>query len=295
MFQQDESLRTKSATITLKPITHSPEGHQKQPSQNFRIRQSLKKIQDPVDFSQVKIGKEIQSGTYGKVFIGFLDGRFIAVKQVQDQKCNDELDIHTQLKHKNIVQCYGYIYGWYEIFDVAGSIADRLKIFGRFNEQLMKRFTIQILEGLEYLHSQKIVHRDLKGANILTNQRGHVKISDFGASRTMQINLSDTEFCNSMKGSFYWMAPELLRQHKHGRRIDIWSLGCVIIEMATASHPWPDCKMYADLVHLVESSKCPPIPQHLSPECQNFIKLCCQYDKMVRPQAYELKQHIWLK
>ena len=84
---------------------------------------------------------------------------------------------------------------------VAGSIADRLRQFGKFKEPLIRKFAIQILDGLIDLHSQQIVHRDPTGANILSDQKGNIKLADFGASRWSELsNYSDTEFCNSMKG-----------------------------------------------------------------------------------------------
>lgn len=92
------------------------------------------------------------------------------------------------------------------------------------------------MEGLKYLHENKVIHRDLKCANILLSSEGEVKLSDFGASKKIEkeLLLEDEEEMNqSIKGSPYWMAPEVVRQVGHDFRADIWSLGCLIIELLT--------------------------------------------------------------
>jgi mitogen-activated protein kinase kinase kinase 2 len=101
------------------------------------------------------------------------------------------------------------------------------------------------------------------------------------------------------------MAPELLNQEKHGRKIDVWSLGCTIIEMATANHPWyralnldvinrPDVKSYPELLLAVRGQKCPPIPEELSDKAKDFIRSCCQFDKKARPKVKDLLKHPFL-
>jgi len=90
------------------------------------------------------------------------------------------------------------------------------------------------------------------------------------------------------------MAPELINQEKHGRRVDIWSLGCTVIEMASGKHPWPNCKTYPELILSVMTKKMPPIPGHLSPVAKEFIRLCCEFDKNLRPKAHELLKHAFI-
>jgi serine/threonine protein kinase len=95
-------------------------------------------------------------------------------------------------------------------------------------------YTKQILEGLEYLHVNNIVHRDIKGSNVLVDRNGVCKLADFGNSKRLYCTKND----NQIKGTAHWMAPEVIKQLKYGRFSDIWSLGCTIIEMATGSPPW---------------------------------------------------------
>jgi serine/threonine protein kinase len=103
------------------------------------------------------------------------------------------------------------------------------------------------------------------------------------------------ETSKSIKGSFYWMAPELLKQEGHSRKIDVWSLGCCLIEMATGQNPWKkECKTFPELLVRLAQKQSPPIPQHLSPEAQDFIASCCTFDAKLRPRVRELRQHVFI-
>ncbi|KAJ3582019.1 hypothetical protein NHX12_015980, partial [Muraenolepis orangiensis] len=103
-----------------------------------------------------------------------------------------------------------------------GSIKDQLKSYGALTENVTRRYTRQILEGVSYLHSNMIVHRDVKGANILRDSVGTVKLGDFGAGRRLQtICLSGTGI-KSVTGTPYWMSPEVISGEGYGRKADIW-------------------------------------------------------------------------
>lgn len=102
-----------------------------------------------------------------------------------------------------------------------GSLAAWLKVFGPLNENLIRKFTGQILSGLYYLHSHKIVHRDVKGANILRDASGNVKLADFGASKRLQ-SIKTLSNCKSQVGTPYWMSPEVVNGSGYGRKSDVW-------------------------------------------------------------------------
>jgi serine/threonine protein kinase len=178
-----------------------------------------------------------------------------------------------------------------------GSLSSLLKQYGPLEEVVIKKYTRQILRGLQYLHGHGVVHRDLKGGNILVEPSSAVKIADFGASkhiRGLPVLSSNSELCTSIKGSLYWMAPEILKREGHGRKVDVWSIGCVLLEMATASHPWPDVTNYHTLCIEIAKGHTPPVPSSLSPECQDFIRLCLHHDKRERPNAAQLMKHPFL-
>lgn len=104
----------------------------------------------------------------------------------------------------------------------------------------MRNFVRQILQGLNYLHEREIIHRDIKGGNILVDNKGGIKISDFGISKKVEDNLLSGARVNrpSLQGSVFWMAPEVVKQTSYTLKADIWSVGCLVVEMLTGEHPW---------------------------------------------------------
>ncbi|KAG1359054.1 hypothetical protein COCNU_08G005000 [Cocos nucifera] len=129
-------------------------------------------------------------------------------------------------------------------FVPGGSISSLLGKFGSFPESVIRTYTKQLLQGLEYLHQNGIIHRDIKGANILVDNKGCIKLADFGASKQVA-KLATMNAAKSMKGTPYWMAPEVILQTGHSFSADIWSVGCTVIEMATGccSVPYWDNKV----------------------------------------------------
>ena len=173
-----------------------------------------------------------------------------------------------------------------------GSIASLLQRFGAFAEKLVAVYTRQILEGLHYLHTHHIMHRDIKGANILVDNAGCVKLADFGASRRLADLVTMESGCKSVKGTPYWMAPEVIKQTGHGRQADIWSVACTVIEMATAKPPWSDFTTpVSAMFHIASAKGPPPLPGHISHEARDFLLLCFNRVPKERPNAGRLLQH----
>eukprot|EP00743_Colponemidia_sp_Colp-15_P007389 GILK01007982.1.p1 GENE.GILK01007982.1~~GILK01007982.1.p1 ORF type:complete len:666 (+),score=101.11 GILK01007982.1:82-2079(+) len=259
-----------------------------------------------------KKGDLIGEGAYGRVYRGLNQktGQFMAVKQLkidgnlatyskQLAALQREISTFNGLDHPHIVR---YIGAQKDEDDDSicifmenmpgGSIAQLLVRFGPFSETVIRKYTKQILLGLQYLHSKGIVHRDVKGANMLVDADGTVKVADFGASKQIEELLSMSDGFKSIKGSVYWMAPEVMTQAGHGRRADIWSVGCTVIEMATAAHPWPDYPTYVTaLFQIANAAGPPPFPDFLSNDAKDFICLCCNRDPKSRPRAAELLNH----
>ena len=149
-----------------------------------------------------------------------------------------EMNILKELHHENIVTYYGSSQegGNLNIFleyVPGGSVSSMLNNYGPFDEPLVKNFTRQILIGLAYLHKRNIIHRDIKGANILIDIKGGVKITDFGISKKLSPLNKQQNKRASLQGSVYWMAPEVVKQVVTTEKADIWSVGCVIVEMFT--------------------------------------------------------------
>jgi len=208
-----------------------------------------------------------------------------------------ELEICSELAHPNIVRCLGHSYEGAQLsifleYVPGGSMAGVLRDFGALTGQQLQRSTRDCLHGLEYLHSRDppVVHRDVKGANLLVTLDMRVKLADFGCSKRAQNTQSFTT-----TGSVPWMAPEvIMNAGGHGRKADIWSLGCTVIEMATAESPWGKDAfsnvMYA-MRHIGMTDALPPMPDSLSPAANSFISLCLRRSVDARATALELLGH----
>ncbi|KAH7858932.1 hypothetical protein Vadar_029519 [Vaccinium darrowii] len=255
-------------------------------------------------------GELIGCGAFGRVYMGMnIDsGELLAIKQVSIasnaskdktqahiRELEEEVKLLKNLSHPNIVRYLGTareeesLNILLEIVP-GGSISSLLGKFGSFPESVIRMYTKQLLLGLEYLHENGIMHRDIKGANILVDNQGCIKLADFGASKKV-VELATITGAKSMKGTPYWMAPEVIRQTGHSFSADIWSVGCTVIEMATGKPPWSQYEEFAALYHVGTTKSHPPIPDHLSVEAKDFLLKCLQKEPNLRLSALDLLQH----
>ena len=261
-------------------------------------------------------GDLLGQGAFGSVYLGMDNdsGTLMAVKQVSlghgaasaaklaehVKLLEAEVRLLKQLDHPNIVRYIGTektskVLNIFLEYVPGGSIASLLANFGPFQESVVKLYTKQILMGLEYLHKNSIMHRDIKGANILVDNTGLVKLADFGASKKIEELVTVGSGANSVKGTPYWMAPEVITQSGHGREADIWSVACTVIEMATGRPPWSHCGSQVSAMFHIAKSKGPPlIPNELSEDCRDFLYLCFNRNWRERPSATALLNHPFL-
>ena len=214
------------------------------------------------------------------------------------RRIEQEVALMRRLKHPNIVSYLGTERTREDVFTIfmeyvpGGSIHSLLQRFGSFGETVIQKYTRQILLGLEYLHRHQIMHRDIKGANILVDNQGCVKLADFGASKRLAEIVTVDGVHKSIRGTPYWMAPEVIKQTGHGRQADIWSVGCTILEMATGKPPFSEFgSQVSALFHIASGTGPPPIPEFLSAEAHDFLILCFNRVPRDRPNASRLLRH----
>nr|AVZ44873.1 MAPKKK protein [Exserohilum turcicum] len=261
-------------------------------------------------------GQLIGKGTFGRVYLGMniTTGELIAVKQVEVnakaagsdkdkikelvKSLDQEIDTMQHLDHPNIVQYLGCERKEYSIsifleYISGGSVGSCIRKHGKFEESVVSSLTRQTLLGLSYLHREGILHRDLKADNILLDLDGTCKISDFGISKKTD-NIYGNDVTNSMQGSVFWMAPEVIRSQGQGysAKVDIWSLGCVVLEMFAGKRPWSKEEAIGAIYKLGSLNQAPPIPEDVSRvigvEGLSFMYDCFMIDPMERPTAETL-------
>ncbi|XP_050372503.1 MAP3K epsilon protein kinase 1-like [Argentina anserina] len=254
------------------------------------------------------LGDEIGKGAYGRVYKGLdlENGDFVAIKQVSLENIAQEdlnvimqeIDLLKNLNHKNIVKYLGSLKTKTHLHIVLeyvenGSLANIIKPnkFGPFPESLVAVYIAQVLEGLVYLHEQGVIHRDIKGANILTTKEGLVKLADFGVATKLTEADVNT---HSVVGTPYWMAPEVIEMSGVCAASDIWSVGCTVIELLTCVPPYYDLQPMPALFRIVQDEH-PPIPDSLSPDITDFLCQCFKKDARHRPDAKTLLSHPWIQ
>lgn len=262
-------------------------------------------------------GARIGAGSFGTVYLGMnpMSGELMAVKQVPipsgSSKQNEvqrnmitalqrEMTLLKDLNHENIVLYYGLssdenFLNIFLEYIPGGSVQLMLQLYGPFEEPLIRNFTRQVLVGLSYLHGVDIIHRDIKGANILIDIKGVAKISDFGISK--KVNTGDEEENNgstgkqakraSLQGLVYWMAPEVVKQTAYTKKADIWSVGCLIVEMFSGRHPFPNFSQMQAIFKIGTHTR-PEVPKWCTAEGQDFLTKTFEFDYAKRPSAVEL-------
>ncbi|KAM6405478.1 mitogen-activated protein kinase kinase kinase 4 isoform 6-T6 [Pluvialis apricaria] len=251
-------------------------------------------------------------GQYGKVYtcISVDTGELMAMKEIRFQpndhktikETADELKIFEGIKHPNLVRYFGVelhreeMYIFMEYCD-EGTLEEVSKL--GLQEHVIRLYSKQITIAINVLHEHGIVHRDIKGANIFLTSSGLIKLGDFGCSVKLKNNTQTMPGeVNSTLGTAAYMAPEVITRAKgegHGRAADIWSLGCVVIEMVTGKRPWHEYEHNFQIMYKVGMGHKPPIPDKVSPEGKDFLCHCLESDPKMRWTASQLLDHPFVK
>ncbi|EMC97528.1 hypothetical protein BAUCODRAFT_69016, partial [Baudoinia panamericana UAMH 10762] len=250
-----------------------------------------------------QLGDCLGRGAFGAVYraLNWSTGETVAVKAISlshlPHRASDlatimqEIDLLKNLNHPNIVKYHGFVKSSDHLYIILeycenGSLHSICKNFGKFPENLVSLYTAQVLQGLLFLHEQGVIHRDIKGANILTTKEGLVKLADFGVA-TRQADGS------SVVGTPYWMAPEVIELAGATTASDIWSLGCTVIELLDGKPPYHKFAPMPALFRIVNDDH-PPLPDGVSPLVRDFLMQCFQKDPNLRVSAKKLLKHPWI-
>ncbi|XP_069087832.1 dual specificity mitogen-activated protein kinase kinase 7 isoform X1 [Pleurodeles waltl] len=308
-------------------LTLPPHHHQMQRSmESMEIDQKLAEIMKQTGYltiggqryqaeiSDLENLGEIGSGTCGQVWnMRFKKtGHIIAVKQMRRSGNREEnkrilMDLDVVLKSHDcpyIVQCYGTFITNTDVFiamELMGTCAEKLKkrIQGPIPERILGKMTVAIVKALFYLKEKHgVIHRDVKPSNILLDERGQIKLCDFGISG----RLVDSKAKTRSAGCAAYMAPERIdppdpTKPDYDIRADVWSLGISLVELATGQFPYINCKTDFEVLTKVLQEEPPLLPCNMgfSLHFQSFVKDCLTKDHRKRPKYNKLLEHTFIK
>ena len=263
----------------------------------------LKKIYN-INNMNFKIGEILFEGQTSIIYkvLNLQSGKIFVIKRYYDFKYYDlyinEIEIYKKINYKRIIKYFGNYcnkneneFFIYLKFAENGNLKNLIDLNGPLKENLIKKFLIQILKILNYLHNKlKIAHRDIKSSNFLLGSKNELFLSDFGCSE--KINESN-ENLYGLKGTLPFCAPEILAGKKYSTKCDIWSLGCTIIEMGGMS-PWQGKKLdnyYQCITIIVKSDDVPEIPGYFCEDLKDFVLKCFERDVDKRFDVEMLMKH----
>ncbi|KAI0341197.1 p21 activated kinase [Trametopsis cervina] len=272
-----------------------------------QIMEKLRSVVSDEDPKQLysKIRK-VGQGASGHVYVAKIlaNGQKVAIKEMdlsnqpRKELIVNEILVMKESQHPNIVNFLeSYLVRNNELWVVmeymeGGALTDIIEN-NTLEEDQIASISFETCKGLGHLHSQHIIHRDIKSDNVLLDAQGHVKITDFGFCAKLTDQKSKRA---TMVGTPYWMAPEVVKQKEYGAKVDIWSLGIMAIEMIENEPPYLDEEPLKAL-YLIATNGTPTLkkPEALSKELKGFLSVCLCVDVKSRATAAELLEHEFLK
>ncbi|GLJ40447.1 hypothetical protein SUGI_0833400 [Cryptomeria japonica] len=253
-----------------------------------------------IDSKLLKLDRKVASGSYGDLFRGTYCGQDVAIKVLKPERLDVDLQrefaqevfIMRKVRHKNIVQFIGSCTRPPNLcivteFMSGGSVYDYLhKHKGIFKLPALLKVAIDVSKGMDYLHQNNIIHRDLKAANLLMDENEVVKIADFGVARVQ----SQSGVMTAETGTYRWMAPEVIEHKPYDRKVDVFSFAIVLWELLTGKLPYDYLTPLQAAVGVVQKGLRPTIPKNTHPRLAELLDKCWQQDPTLRPDFCEITE-----
>ncbi|KAJ9546048.1 hypothetical protein OSB04_025755 [Centaurea solstitialis] len=251
-----------------------------------------------IDVKRLKFENMICGGSYGDLYKGTYCTQDVAIKALKDEYLNEnvqrefaqEVYIMRKIRHKNIVQFIGACTRPPNLcivteFMAGGSVYDFLhKQRGQFDVPAILKIAIHVSKGMNYLHENNIIHRDLKSANLLMDENGIVKVSDFGVARVQ----NKSSVMTAETGTYRWMAPEVIEHRPYNHKADVFSFGIVLWELLTQKLPYTNLTPLQAAIGVVQKGLRPAIPKNAHPEIVALLERCWHQDPSLRPEFSEI-------
>ncbi|KYQ91284.1 p21-activated protein kinase [Tieghemostelium lacteum] len=305
-FQAGRTTVDATAAAAAAAAQNKPQSPQALPDETNMTLSELVSKEDPTKIykNMTKIGE----GAAGEVFVATSskNNKRVAIKKIEINNDNakllvTEIAIMKTSHHENIVNYIdSYIVNDRELwvameFMGGGCLTDILEAFEtvKMSEAQIAYVARETLKALQYIHSLHRIHRDIKSDNILLGSEGSVKIADFGYAAQLT---QKQQKRNTVVGTPYWMAPELIRGQDYGVKVDIWSLGIMMMEMVEGEPPYMDFPPLRALF-LITTKGIPPLKEQSkwSKDFLDFFNKCLDINVQNRPGAIELLKHPFIE